>query len=425
MSALNTRGRPSSRTLMTAFTLTALVAALAAVGVLLATAASISSRPTVRPLSEAAAPVGRASGATPIPVYAYFYQWFTPSSWDRAKQDYPVAGRYSSDDPTILRAQVHQAKSAGIDGFLTSWKSTVPLNRRLDLLVTAAKAEKLDLGVVYEALDFNRNALPVATVEHDMVYLLDRWGTDLTSTYYGRPLIIWTGTDQYSRAEVQQVRAALRGRAYLLAASRSVAGYERVADLVDGEAYYWSSADPTAPSTKSKLSAMGEAVHAHQGLWFAPAASGFDGRSLGGTRVIDRADGRTLAASLDNAYASQPDAVAVISWNEWSENTYIEPGGRYGDQELVALRDYLAARGRGLPGDIASGDSSQGDTASGWTGTKAGLSLGVLTLATIVGLSWRGARRREEPPSGAHTPDPDPDQDPDPDRSREPSARVG
>src|SRR5512138_753305 len=33
-----------------------------------------------------------------IPVMAYYYIWFDPQSWDRAKTDYPLLGRYSSDD---------------------------------------------------------------------------------------------------------------------------------------------------------------------------------------------------------------------------------------------------------------------------------------------------------------------------------------
>ena len=42
----------------------------------------------------AAAQPGEASGNAPI--LAYYYQWFTPKSWSRAKIDYPLAGRYSA-----------------------------------------------------------------------------------------------------------------------------------------------------------------------------------------------------------------------------------------------------------------------------------------------------------------------------------------
>ena len=137
-------------------------------------------------------------------------------------------------------------------------------------------------------------------------------------------------------------------------------------------------------------------MKAHHGLWFAPAASGYDGRGLGGSQVIGRDDGRTLVRSLDNAFASSADAVAVISWNEWSENTYIESGEKFGDRELVVLKAYLLARGQGISPDLSGADSSEGDSSSGWTGARAALSLGVLTIVTVLGLSVLGPRRSRQ-----------------------------
>jgi len=341
------------------------------------------------------------SAAKHVPVFAYFYQWFNPSSWDRAKQDLPLAGKYSSDDPHVLRDQIEAARAAGIDGFLTSWKSTATLNRRLDLLISVARSEQLDLGVVYEALDFSRRPLPVETVKHDLLYLVTSRSAGLKSTYYGRPLIIWTGTDQYSAADVRSVRAAIGDRAYLLAASKQVADYERIADIVDGEAYYWSSANPDNPATPAKLEAMGKAVHTHGGLWIAPAASGYDGRTLGGSRVIDRKDGQTLVHSLSNAFATSPDCVGLISWNEWSENTYIEPGHKYGGKEITVLRNYLLQRASGALVRGSGADSSEGESSSTWTGARAALTLVVFTAAgALVLLAKERRKRRVRPAHG-------------------------
>lgn len=334
--------------------------------------------------------VSRTAVPASIPVFAYFYQWFSTSSWRRAKHDFPLAGHYSSDDPHVLRDQIVQAQSAGVDGFLTSWKSTPTLNRRLTLLLSIAHERRLDVGVVYEALDFQRNPLPVATVRADMLTLVGHWGTQLRSSYYGRPVIIWTGTDRYSVADVSSVRAALGSRAYLLAASKSASGYSRIAAHVDGEAYYWSSSNPQAPSTVKKLQQMGSAVHAHHGIWIAPAASGFDGTTLGHTRVIDRRNGATLVHSLDDAYASKPDGIGVISWNEWSENTYIEPGEKYGSQEIKALRGYLS-RGQ----SVATSPAPTPVTAlaqHSWSGLRAVVLLTVVTVLGILLLFWRVTR---------------------------------
>lgn len=334
------------------------------------------------------------------PVYAYFYQWYNASSWRRAKEDYPLAGRYSSDDVTIMRSQVKQARAAGINGFLTSWKDTPGLDRRIQRLLRIAGQWHFDIGVVYEALDFERKPLPIATVLRDMTFLVDHWGAQLKSSYYGKPVIIWTGTDLFSRADIQRVRTALGSRALLLSAAKQTSGYERVADLVDGEAYYWSSANPASSFTSAKLDQMSAAVHAHKGIWIAPVTGGFDGSTLGHTRVVQRNGGGTLRRSLAEAYASRPDGVGVISWNEWSENTYIEPSQRYGNEELRALTNYLAAHHHTV-------SATRSHT---WSGLRAAVVLSVASLLAGA-LVWyahaRSRRRRANLPSlNGHRPYP-------------------
>ncbi len=332
-----------------------------------------------------------------IPVYAYFYQWFDHGSWRRAKMDYPVAGRYSSDDPQVLRHQIDQAQDAGLDGFLTSWKYTPRLNRRLEMLLGAARDRHFDVGVVYEALNFERRPLPIATVRWDMVELVERWGDELRSPRFDRPIIIWTGINEYSLADIRSVRRALGARAYLLASSRSAAKYRHVAELVDGDAYYWSSANPGTPYTHHRLATIATAVHQHHGIWLAPATAGFDGRTLGHQRVIPRHGGRTLTRSLDDALQSHPDAIGVISWNEWSENTYIEPGERYGRQELTALSAFLDHHGlRSSAPPQHDADSTRSLWKWTWTGLRAAVALSVATVLAGSFLMRRARRVRRQ-----------------------------
>jgi hypothetical protein len=351
--------------------------------------------------NNAAATTARPSAAAAkVPVYAYFYQWFTRSSWRRAKMDFPRVGTYSSDSPHVLRRQIAQARSAGINGFLTSWKSTPDLNRRLDLLLRVAHPQKFDVGVVYEALDFDRRPLPITTIRRDIAMLLNRWGTTLRSSYFHKPVIIWTGTNEFSRADIASVRSLIGTRALLLAASKNVPDYNKIADLVDGEAYYWSSADPSSSLTKTKLDEFASAVHRRHQIWFAPATSGFDGRTLGHTRVIPRRGGQTLKDSLNEAYAGAPDAVAVISWNEWSENTYIEPGRRYGSEELDTLRNYLADV-RGHP--VATTPGPRSHAPGSWSGLRGVAAIGIVALLGCAALTWRIARRKPHEPGGPTT----------------------
>jgi hypothetical protein len=275
-----------------------------------------------------------------VPLLAYYYIWFDPRSWQRAKKDYPLLGTYSSDDAEIMRLHVEWAKQAGIDGFIVSWKVDDDLDRRLAQLVSIARAQSFKLAIIYQGLDFERKPRPIETVRRDFDQFLARYASDSVFAVLEQPLLIWNGTWEYSRDDIESVTAGRRDRLAILAAEKRVDDYARIADLVDGDAYYWSSGDPeTTPGYREKLSEMGREVHSRGGLWIAPAAPGFDGRLLGGDQVVDRRDGRTLHESALAAMLSGPDAVGLISWNEFSENTHVEPSHEYGTRYLEVVAD--------------------------------------------------------------------------------------
>jgi Glycosyl hydrolase family 99 len=263
---------------------------------------------------------------SPIPELAYYYIWYDTSSWNRAKSDYPLLGKYSSDNAQVMLQHILWAKAAGIQGFIVSWKSGAAMNRRLAQLIRLADENNFKLAIIYEGLDFNRNPLPATQVAADLDYFIAHFAGDPAFDIYGKPLVIWSGTWMFTPQQIAGVTQSRLDKLLILASEKNVAGYQRLANLVDGDAYYWSSVDPsTTPGYQQKLDDMAQAIHAHQGLWIAPAASGFDARLVGGTRTISRNNGDTLRAEMNVAIQSSPDAIGLISWNEFSENSEIEP----------------------------------------------------------------------------------------------------
>ncbi len=340
------------------------------------------------------------------PTFAYYYIWFTGDSWRRAKSDQPAIGRYSSDSPEVMREHIRWAKAAGISAFLVSWKSTETLNRRLDLLVEEARAQDFKLGIVYQALDFDRDPIPVEQISADLQAFSDRWGDDPVFDVFGAPLVIVAGTWQFSADDMAllsgQFRAAhvrdaedggqARGL-LLLASERDPDAYLRLSGLVDGNAYYWSSADPARQrSHTERLQAMREAVG--DGIWIAPAAPGFNATLLGGTRIIDRLEGRTFEQQLNAALDSNPEAIGVISWNEFSENTHIEPSTLLGTRALEVLAAFAGGQAptsipklKGLLESPTSVGSSHDD---GDSSASPGISNGLAAVAAlllVVGIS--------------------------------------
>ena len=271
----------------------------------------------------------------PTPVLAYYYIWYNTSSWNRAKTDLPLLGAYSSDDLAVMRQHIQEAKAAGITGFIVSWKSTDVLNRRLEQLANLAAQEDFKLAIIYQGLDFYRDPLPVTQVANDFDYFIQHYSGMPAFQLFSKPMVIWSGTWKFSTQDIEQVTMSRRSSLLILASERNTDGYTRLINLVDGDAYYWSSVNPdTFPNYQEKLNQMSEVVHVNKGLWIAPAAPGFDARLVGGTSVVERNDGATFRTEINTAMASSPDALGIISWNEFSENSQIEPSLNYGNQYL-------------------------------------------------------------------------------------------
>jgi len=325
----------------------------------------------------------KAAVSDPIPVLSYYYIWFDTQSWDRAKTDYPLLGRYSSSNVDVMRQHIQWAKAAGIKGFIVSWKSTDKLNQRLEQLIQVSEEENFKLAIIYQGLDFYREPLPIEQVDSDLSYFIDHYAEHQAFDIYEMPLVIWSGTWKFSREDVENVVLGKREHILILASERNVDGYLRLADLVDGDAYYWSSVNPdTFPGYPGKLTAMSEAIHANGGLWIAPAAPGFDARLIGGTTVVDRKDGKTLQIQFNTAMQSSPDAVGLISWNEFSENSHIEPSENYDHRYL----DVLAGI-RHLPAPVVRDfDSSEPGNTADSVGTSRVAALGLLGMLVVVGL---------------------------------------
>ena len=334
-------------------------------------------------------------GSNPIPVLAYYYIWFDTQSWDRAKTDYPLLGWYSSSNIDVMRQHVQWAKEAGITGFIVSWKSTEKLNERLGKLIQVANEENFKLTIIYQGLDFQREPLPIEQVDADLSYFIEHYSEDQAFYLYEKPLVIWSGTWRFSREEVESVVNGKREHILILASEKNVDGYTRLADLVDGDAYYWSSVNPdTFPGYPEKLRAMSEAIHANGGLWIAPVASGFDARLVGGTTVVDRKDGETLQIQYNAAMQSSPDAIGLISWNEFSENSHIEPSEKYGDRYLKVMAKIQNAPvpivknfDSSEPGDtVVPGDTSDPNPILTALGSDRLLAFGVVGLLVLISL---------------------------------------
>ena len=332
-----------------------------------------------------------APATDPTPVYAYYYIWFNPSSWKRAKTDLPQLGTYSSDEQTVMRQHIRLAKRAGINGFIVSWKSTPTLDERLEKLIAVAERERFKLMVIYQGLDFERRPLPITKVAGDLDLFERKYADSPVFDGFGKPVVVWSGTWEFSPKQIAQVTERHRDGLTVLASERNPYDYEAKDRLFDGNAYYWGAVNPdTYPAYDEKLRKMGAAAHKRGGLWIAPAAPGFDARLVGGRGVVKRKGGDTLRRELDAAQQSGPDVIGLISWNEFSENTHVEPSRNYDGTALDVLAD---VRGTGFEykGEFdSSGPQGRQDTVV-WS---VGKLVGFIAAIALVLFALRWRRRR-------------------------------
>jgi hypothetical protein len=389
---------------------TALRHAVAACGLAAVLAAALPVPAAQAGRSGPARPVQGNGATSPVPVFAYYYQWFSHASWNRAKTDYPLIGTYSSSDPAVIQHQIQQAKSAGITGFIVSWKDTALNDQRLRLLMRVAARERFKLAMIYQGLDFTRHPLPLSEVAADFQTFARYYAPD--PVFYrlgGKPLTIWSGTWAYTYAQIAAVTSAVRGSMLVLATEKNLAGFQRVADVTDGDSYYWSSVNPaTNTNYGPKLKEMSQAIHRDGKYWIAPFAPGFDARLVGGRMAVPRDHGQTLRTEYATALSSSPDVLGLISWNEFSENSYVEPSVKYRYQSLDVLRELLHTTvppdttGPAEPSDMVATGPAGRIAADGYWPNLLRVAGVPVVLVLAVGLLRRARRRTARRQPSAH-----------------------
>ncbi len=323
-------------------------------------------------------------GAKPLTnVYVHYYLWWTAQHWrDKLGPSYPYSQSPSPQPGSISSAgcqptvqypgativdlpteglydqaltatydrHIATAAAAGIRGFLASWKGTGKkdqnprgpgYDQRLDLLVSrvnaynATHSPHFGLGLALAAFgDYNRSA---ADIESDLAYFSQRYAKSdaFRNDYSDKPLVMWLDSRKYKVETVHDVSSAARPSLYLLGDETS-SSWDRDGEFLDGSSYYWSTQNPQSKFSQSAISTLADKVHAAGKPWLAPFIAGYN-KELAGGGCVPRNGIRTLDSIWAMNSASKPEGWFGISWNEFVENTYLEPSQAYGTTYLDEL----------------------------------------------------------------------------------------
>ena len=155
--------------------------------------------------------------------------------------------------------------------------------------------------------------------------------------------MIWQGSRKYSVSVLQAVSGQYRTKFRILGDETTWSSAR--APYLDGDAYYWSSQNPYSnPQSFGQLATLAKNVRASGSnpdgsakVWVAPFAPGYDKQLAGGSSCVPRKGGQTLKTLFDGNAATHPDDFGLISWNEITEGSYIDPMTRYGSTDLNML----------------------------------------------------------------------------------------
>lgn len=272
---------------------------------------------------------------------ALYYPWYSLATWKSNPdlRDTP-ATPYASDDPVALARQIDEAQRAGINGFVVSWIGPgSSSDQNVKLLLAEAAKKGFRIGFFLETTG-GKLADDPATATAWLSYIADEY-TNAPGVLQvaGRPVVIPWVTSTIPAATWAKIRADVRARGKdvwlvqdcqdmdYLATFDGVFYSGSIAGLGEKVRYYSVLADSPAPK-----------------LWMPTAMPGYDERLLDdrvNPRYIDRAGGAHFRSELDHAFANAPQWVTIYTWNEWFEETYIEPSVAYGDQYLQIAGQYL------------------------------------------------------------------------------------
>jgi hypothetical protein len=303
-------------------------------------------------------------------VLAFFYPWWNLDTWDSPIFiDRPVRP-YSTESTTDLARVMTQAKTAGLDALVVSWSGKSfdggIDNRRMLNCLAAAQSAGIKIATLFETTVANPQHVD-GNADPDTVF---RWLVDVVDTYTshpaylrvgGRAVVLAYAAQRMSQAGWSEALRRLRdsGRDVLLIGEGI--NSTRLGAL-DGLFFYPSNAfqgdDIRTFDREQSLSVRTYHLLPNdtigRRIWVATVSPGYDDTHLNDgrvARVSERDSGRYYVRQWQSAVDMRADWIVITSWNEWFENTEIEPSARYGDAYVTLTKEWADRfrRGRAVP----------------------------------------------------------------------------
>lgn len=285
-------------------------------------------------------------------VLAFYYPWYsTYRNWGIAQR--PADPR-STLTRTGVNAMTRQAKANGVDGFIVSWAGAPADGKGFNLALTAARKQHQKISGYLETVAATRGHL-LDGERRELTWLVQllqyRHSHAFLKTQTGIPVVFVYTMNKLSSFQWQDLLRRLHKTYHLRVALVGDDTDPAYLPFEYGLHEYGATAAPSGLRNYSLSTSMLAKGHAAlypgsaKKLFAMPVSPGYDDQKLHGAEhpVIPRAGGRRYLQSWKAALAGQPDWILVTSWNEWFEDTAIEPGAKTGARALELTKQEAAA----------------------------------------------------------------------------------
>lgn len=274
-------------------------------------------------------------------VLAYFYGWFNTDQWNDPNLVDRPAEPYNSADGGVMARQISQAQSAGIDGFVMSWfgpdepYTTGVFHGLLDQAAAHGFRAAVDVDMGQGFIGTPESAL------NTLSYAVNTLGNHPAYLRYdGKPVIFFWKQQRFTPQQWRDIRAQVDpNHNTIWIAEGDALAYLGVFDGLNLYNIAWSGNPAGTNATwASRVTGRG-------GYFVATAMPGFDESRLGRGNAVVRArgNGDYFRRSFAGAAATNPHMIIITSWNEFPEQSHIEPSQQYGTFYLDLAREMIAA----------------------------------------------------------------------------------
>ena len=282
----------------------------------------------------------------------YLSFWAGENTWEwneTVLTDRPEIGYYNSKMPDVVDTQIQQAMDTGINAFIVNWWGIDENVTTTPALINMLDRAEYNGFQIAAAIDLYPQEFFQTRdqLERSLLWLYDEVIEHPAYLHYNdKPIIFYAFQDRFDRATWEDLRNTIdpdHNVIWMAEGLNACCLYNGVMDGMYAFNMAWANGVTDFYTAERNL------IFERGGEIYIPTISpGWDEDVIADltnrpnpTSPRQRAEGQFLTDSWNGVVPLESDVILIVSWNEFIENSHIEPSEVYGTQSLDVLRPLI------------------------------------------------------------------------------------